>query len=482
MNRSFKLGGLGLAIAFVALVAPALGGCADEDTAGLPKYPEAIGYDVPAEPPANGGLTADPSAAPPAPPPAPPPDPAAVATGDDGQPGDVAIGGDESQYADTDPSALTDFHTALDPYGSWVDDPNYGTVWSPSDSVVGDDFQPYVSNGQWTYDDSGDYVWASDYDWGWAPFHYGRWVYLGSRWGWVPGRTYAGAWVSWRWGGGYLGWAPLPPTWYWRGGYAFGLGHVPYAPYSFCGYHDVFGPNVRGRLVPGAQVGTVAGRTQPYAPASPSVGRSPAHPTVGGPSPSMLGLSGREVVRTPASNMGIQHAQAFSRPGTAQSLGAHAPALAPASSRGTFAARGDSSLAGRSAMSAYGRNAPVATAPRYQGVSPAPYHAPSYSHYGGSTYGSYGGYPGSRSFGTNSYGSYGGTRYSSPSYSQHFGAYGGYGGAYGGYRGGTSGRSSGHPSAPSEGGGESAPPVHSSGGFRGGGFHGGGHAGGGGRR
>jgi hypothetical protein len=236
MNRSFKL------VIGLAFVAPLLAGCADDETAGMPKYPEAIGYDVPAEPPANGGLVADPAAAqaaPPPPPPAPPTD--ATAAGDDGQPGDVAIGADDSQYADTDPSALTDFHSALDPYGSWVDDPSYGTVWTPSDSVVGEDFQPYVSNGQWTYDDYGGYAWDSDYDWGWAPFHYGRWVYLGSRWGWVPGRTYAGAWVSWRYGGGYLGWAPLPPTYYWRGGYAFGLGHVPYAPYSFAGYHDVFG-------------------------------------------------------------------------------------------------------------------------------------------------------------------------------------------------------------------------------------------------
>jgi hypothetical protein len=478
MNRPLKLV---TGLAFVALVS-LVAGCADDETAGLPKYPEAIGYDAPGEPPANG-VMADPAAAqaaPPPPPPAPPAD-ATATTGEDGQPGDVAIGADDSQYADTDPSALTDFHSALDPYGSWVDDPSYGTVWTPSDSVVGEDFQPYVSSGQWTYDDYGGYVWASDYDWGWAPFHYGRWVYLGSRWGWVPGRTYAGAWVSWRYGGGYVGWAPLPPTWYWRGGYAFGLGHVPYAPYSFCGYHDVFGRNVGGRLVAGAQVGTVAAHTQPYAPASPSVGRTPAHPTVGGPSPSLLGLNGREVTRTPTNNQGIQHAQAFARPSTAQTLGAHAPSQMTSrssSSAGAFAAR-DATLAGRSA--AYDRNAAVATAPRYQGVAPAPYHAPSYSHYGGGTYGSYGGYPGSRSFGSSaSYGSYGGTRYSSPGYSQHFAP--SYGGDYGGYRGGTSGRSSGHPSAPSEGGGESAPAVHSGGGFRGGGFHGGGHVGGGGRR
>ena len=42
-------------------------------------------------------------------------------------------------YEDTDPSALTDFHTALASHGTWVEDPTYGTVWVPSsmhDSVV----------------------------------------------------------------------------------------------------------------------------------------------------------------------------------------------------------------------------------------------------------------------------------------------------------------------------------------------------------
>ncbi|MCY1060360.1 hypothetical protein OV142_35060 [Nannocystis sp. SCPEA4] len=28
---------------------------------------------------------------------------------------------------------------------------------------------------------------------------------------WVPGEVWAPAWVDWRWGGGYVAWAPLPP-------------------------------------------------------------------------------------------------------------------------------------------------------------------------------------------------------------------------------------------------------------------------------
>src|SRR3954468_16329482 len=34
--------------------------------------------------------------------------------------------------ADSDPSALADFHENLAPYGTWVDDSSYGTVWVPS--------------------------------------------------------------------------------------------------------------------------------------------------------------------------------------------------------------------------------------------------------------------------------------------------------------------------------------------------------------
>ena len=52
----------------------------------------------------------------------------------------------------------------------------------------------------------------SDYRWGWATFHYGRWKfddYYG--WEWIPGHEWAPAWVSWRHGGGFFGWAPLLP-------------------------------------------------------------------------------------------------------------------------------------------------------------------------------------------------------------------------------------------------------------------------------
>jgi hypothetical protein len=110
-----------------------------------------------------------------------------------------------------DPGAYAQFETALDPYGSWVNDSTYGNVWIPSAAVVGADFVPYYSGGHWVLTEFG-WTWVSNWDWGWAPFHYGRWAMLGGRgWGWIPGTMWGPAWVSWRSGGGYVGWAPLPP-------------------------------------------------------------------------------------------------------------------------------------------------------------------------------------------------------------------------------------------------------------------------------
>jgi hypothetical protein len=131
-------------------------------------------------------------------------------------------------YADKDPTALQDFHPALDAHGTWADDPKYGTVWTPSASEAGPDFVPYVTAGHWVYDEL---LWTSDYEWGWAPFHYGRWVLIDGRgWSWIPGREYAPAWVDWRTGDEYLGWAPTPPLFVWRGGIAVTVGFAPPPP------------------------------------------------------------------------------------------------------------------------------------------------------------------------------------------------------------------------------------------------------------
>ncbi len=100
------------------------------------------------------------------------------------------------------------FYNELSPFGDWVMDPNYGYVWIP---FVEREFQPYATNGYWTMTNFGN-TWVSNYAWGWAPFHYGRWFWSNFYgWAWVPGYEWGPAWVNWRTGGGYYGWAPLGP-------------------------------------------------------------------------------------------------------------------------------------------------------------------------------------------------------------------------------------------------------------------------------
>src|SRR5690349_14344661 len=100
------------------------------------------------------------------------------------------------------------FYDDLSPYGQWIDDPRYGYVWLPN---AGPDFKPYATNGHWVYTDEG-WTWASNYSWGWAPFHYGRWFFQdGYGWMWIPGNEYAPAWVTWRNSDDYYGWAPMGP-------------------------------------------------------------------------------------------------------------------------------------------------------------------------------------------------------------------------------------------------------------------------------
>lgn len=189
---------------------------------------------------------------------------------------------------DTDPSALTTFKPALDPYGAWVADPTYGTVWVPNREVVGSDFAPYVSRGHWALTADDDWIWVSDYPFGWAVFHYGRWVWIsGQGWAWVPGRTYANAWVVWRVptsSYAYVGWAPMPPAWGWYNGYAVGLWWSPPLPYVFCPSAYVFDYRVHYHIVHDHRmVRDIAANTRVY----PTPYHTPARPNVrgGGPGP-----------------------------------------------------------------------------------------------------------------------------------------------------------------------------------------------------
>jgi len=123
----------------------------------------------------------------------------------------LSIAASQKIMAQDEGSYVSDqeFYDDLQPYGTWVSDPQYGNVWIPD--TQDDNFRPYATNGYWAQTEYGS-TWVSNYPWGWATFHYGRWRYDDYYgWEWIPGHQWAPAWVSWRHGGGYYGWAPLMP-------------------------------------------------------------------------------------------------------------------------------------------------------------------------------------------------------------------------------------------------------------------------------
>ncbi len=112
----------------------------------------------------------------------------------------------------------------LDAYGNWSENAEYGAIWYPR--ALTDDWAPYRS-GHWAWVAPWGWTWVGNEPWGFAPFHYGRWVHHHGRWGWVPGTriarpVYAPAMVAWIGAPGIglslsfgtapaVGWFPLAP-------------------------------------------------------------------------------------------------------------------------------------------------------------------------------------------------------------------------------------------------------------------------------
>jgi hypothetical protein len=120
------------------------------------------------------------------------------------------------------------FHNSLSPHGNWVVIGNYGPCWRPANLSAG--WQPYYTNGYWAYTEYG-WTWISNESWGRIVYHYGTWYYDSYYgWVWVPGYVWAPAWVTWSYTDDYIGWAPLPPTFYFSFGYRPG-----YAGYGYYG-------------------------------------------------------------------------------------------------------------------------------------------------------------------------------------------------------------------------------------------------------
>jgi len=122
------------------------------------------------------------------------------------------------QYVSEETTGYAD----LDRNGTWEDTPDYGYVWTPTTVVAG--WTPYRF-GHWIWITPWGWTWVDDAPWGFAPFHYGRWVNRRNAWCWVPGPrrirpVYAPALVAWVGNPGVgvsvsigagVGWFPLGP-------------------------------------------------------------------------------------------------------------------------------------------------------------------------------------------------------------------------------------------------------------------------------
>jgi hypothetical protein len=134
------------------------------------------------------------------------------------------------------------FYDALDPDGDWMEVDGYGYVFQPNVAATRG-WRPYT-DGDWVRTDHG-WTWRSNENFGWATYHYGRWIRLNRRgWVWVPGTEWAPAWVAWRHNDDYIGWAPLPPEAHSPSGfnsavdsyYDIGVSSYVFVPHrQFCG-------------------------------------------------------------------------------------------------------------------------------------------------------------------------------------------------------------------------------------------------------
>jgi hypothetical protein len=120
----------------------------------------------------------------------------------------------------------------LEGNGSWQQSLDYGVLWTPATVVAG--WVPYRS-GRWLWVSPWGWTWVDDARWGYAPFHYGRWVRWRNSWCWVPPPrlvhpVYAPALVGWLSGTAEVGWFPLGP-------------HEPYLARAPLGAGDLRGMN-----------------------------------------------------------------------------------------------------------------------------------------------------------------------------------------------------------------------------------------------
>jgi hypothetical protein len=106
-------------------------------------------------------------------------------------------------------------------FGAWSVAPDGAPLWTPA--KLPKVWQPY-QQGAWSWNAPWGWTWIDDQPWGFAPFHYGRWLQVRGHWAWNPGRwgatrpVYAPALVGWLGGPALtvgdspaVGWVALAP-------------------------------------------------------------------------------------------------------------------------------------------------------------------------------------------------------------------------------------------------------------------------------
>ena len=66
-------------------------------------------------------------------------------------------------------------YEALEPHGTWIAHRDLGYVWSPYAAEDEEDWRPYT-RGHWAQTEEHGWYWVSDEPFGWATYHYGRWL------------------------------------------------------------------------------------------------------------------------------------------------------------------------------------------------------------------------------------------------------------------------------------------------------------------
>lgn len=97
-------------------------------------------------------------------------------------------------------------------FGAWSVAPDGARLWTPAKLPAG--WQPF-QQGAWSWVAPWGWTWIDDQPWGFAPFHYGRWLAAHGRWAWAPGQ----------WGATRPVYAPATTGWF--GGTALVVGEAP---------------------------------------------------------------------------------------------------------------------------------------------------------------------------------------------------------------------------------------------------------------